>query len=149
MTEDWCRTDIVRTGERVLLETALLGARVGAARLLMQRAVWAEPGAEFWLLVGPDDLEDVTTFMGVPVVRVEHWQGRPVVAATAGHNVASAYQMARVFQEGGIPADQLRAFGPPGWEHVSLPLMGGRQNNRVDFVPVTKLPGPMIGVELT
>lgn len=145
--------DRIRMRVQVEAEGAVLAAQMVTARLTLQREnLWPRPvaGHELpgLLLVGPDHLEDVVELQGCAVVRVEHWQGDPVLAVPAGHNVADAYQVARRLQDAGVPPDRIRAFGPPGWEHVSLPLIAATKH-RVDFVPVTKLPGPMIGVELT
>jgi hypothetical protein len=131
----------------------VLAAQVVTCRLVLMRAnVWPLPdsGPEMlgFLFVGPDDLEGVSELQGCAVWRVDHWQGDPVLAVPAGRSVADAYQVARVLQDAGVPPDRIRAFGPAGWEHVSLPLIAASKH-RVDFVPVTKVPGPMIGVELT
>lgn len=141
-------------GCRVAGEVAVLAERVNVTRLQIRRggllaAVLSGVQVDMLLVVGPDDLEGVTEFQGCRVWRVEHWPGDPVLAVPSGHSVASAYQVARVLQDQGVRGDLVRAFGPPGWEHVSIPLRGGRHGERVDFVPVTKMTGPMIGVELT
>jgi hypothetical protein len=130
---------------------AVLAEVVRSAELKLARAglllATDPPGM---LVVGPDDLEEVVRFQGFDVFRVEHWQGGPVLAVPGGDSVATAYHVARqITQYEAAPPESIRAFGPPGWEHVSIPLMRGRQQNRVDFVPVTGLAGPMIGVELT
>jgi hypothetical protein len=145
---DWCRVDV--GADAVPYAVALLAARVESMRLQMRRAYWTElaSGHDGWLIVGPDDLEGVTVFVGAAVVRVDHWPGEPVLVVSTGRTVADAYHAARQFELHGLPADTIRAFGPPGWEHVSLPLTRAR-NRRVDFVPDRKMPGPMIGVELT
>lgn len=135
-------------------EVGLLAERVNVTRLLLRAAgLWPEPvaGHEWlgFLIVGPDDLEDVSEFQGCAVWRVEHWPGGPVVAVPAGRSVADAYHVARAVEQYGVDAGSLRAFGPPGWEHVSIPLARGPRQHRIDFVPVTKMTMPMIGVELT
>lgn len=136
-------------------EVAVLAARVTAMELLLARAgLLPNPGTLITgctLIVGPDDLEhdpEVALFQGAAVLRVDHWQGEPVLAIVAGQDVAGAYEMARRVQRAGAPLERIRAFGPAGWERVSLPLLGAR-GNRVDFVPADGLAGPMIGVELT
>lgn len=138
---------------------AMLASRVDVTRLLLRSAgVWPEQAEwEPVLIVGPDDLEDVPEFegagvwrfQGVPVWRVEHWPGDPVLAVPAGQSVADAYHVVRRVEQCGVDAGKLRAFGPPGWEHVSIPLARGPRQHRIDFVPVRKVVGPMIGVELT
>lgn len=133
-------------------EVALLAERLNVARLQLRRAgLWpdTDPVPLGFLIVGPDDLEGVSEFQGCVVWRVEHWPGQPVLVVPAGWDVASAYQAARAMEQYGVDAGRLRAFGPPGWEHVSIPLARGPRQSRVDFVPVTRMTMPMIGVELT
>lgn len=131
---------------------AVLAEWVNVTRLLLRTAgLWPDTDPEplGFLIVGPDDLEGVSEFQGCAVWRVEHWQGEPVLVVPAGQSVADAYQVARVLEQFGVDAGKLRAFGPPGWEHVSIPLARGPRQHRIDFVPVPKMAGPMIGVELT
>lgn len=148
MNPDWCRVEI--SADAVPFAVALLASRVESVRLQMRRAYWTELASEHegWLVVGPDDLGGLAAFAGAAVVRVDHWPGEPVLVVPAGTSVADAYHAARQLELHGLDADRIRAFGPPGWEHVSLPLTRARKR-RVDFVPDRKMPGPMIGVELT
>lgn len=135
--------------------TAVLGARVVAMEIRLARAnllpcagTLLSGGA---LIVGPDDLErdpDVTRFQGFAVLRVPHWPGQPVMVVAAGQDVAGAYGMARRLQQAGVAGARIRAFGPAGWERVSLPFVGV-PGGRLDFVPADGLEGPMVGVELT
>lgn len=130
---------------------AVLAARVVAVELRLARANILGADDVARLVVGPDDLEhdqEIVRFQGIEVLRVPHWSGEPVLCVSGGWAVAGAYMVARRIQNAGVPADRIRAFGPAGWEHVSLPLMGAT-NRRVDFTPADGLDGPMIGVELT
>lgn len=131
--------------------TAVLGAKLTVMEIRLARANLLERDTRGVLIVGPDDLEhdpEVVRFQGFEVLRVDHWQGEPVAAVPAGDSVASAYEVARRVQDAGVAAARVRAFGPAGWEHVSVPLWAA-PTHRLDVVPVDGLDGPMIGVELT
>lgn len=150
MKPDWCRVEI--SADTVPYVVAVLGAALELARMQLRREnLPVDPV----VLVGPDDLEGVTAFMGYPVVRVEHWPGRPCLMVPCGPTVPHAYEMARRLQRAGFDGDRLHLFGPPGVQYQALALMWKPQGEplrarQVHGVPVDQMQdGLMIGVELT
>lgn len=136
-------------------QTAVLAAKVLNVEIRLARAgllgVDVEQGDRARLVIGPDDLEhqpEIVRFGGFAVLRVDHWAGEPVVCVPGGDSVASVYEVARRVQGAGVDPARIRAFGPPGWERVSVPLLAA-PGHRVDVVPARGLNGPVIGVELT
>ena len=158
MKPDWCRVEIGE--DEAPFALAVLASQVELVRLRLQRAgIWPPPVGEIehvgLLLVGPDDLEDVSEFQGCSVMRVPHWPGQPCVGVPCGSTAQEAYAMARRLQEAGEDTERLHLFGPAGVQYVSVGLVwkpaGERQRNRLlQGVPVDRITrGLMIGVELT
>lgn len=149
---DWCRVEF--RADTVQAQTALLAAWVSMTGMKLRAAgIWPPAVGEIeyrgFLLVGPDDLEDVVEFQTFTVIRVPHWPGRPCVGVPLvdDHGIPGAYALARRLQEAGVPAERLHLFGPPGVQYQALGLQG-QGPRTVHGVPVDRMKrGLMIGVE--
>lgn len=134
------------------VNSQLLAARIDAVERWLQAAGLPVLPAGY-VVCSPADRSDVGFAVGGALESrmyvLDVYAGPPCYTVPAGHSVADLYRQCRAIERAGFPAGRMRLFGPPGWEHVEVPLLGARTGDqKLPVVPAQQMTEAHVGIEL-